>query len=605
INAKQRLFSKKWKTDAFGNFQFVQKEFRTIERLFTIEFDRDWNLVNPLGNQSLLITGIATNLIPKDSSKNAGFAKYQFEKLDFTENFSGSRHVIEGNLNLNRWNLRETGSYLRSDGSLSRSEFIRNYTQAKYNFGKNWVGASYRMEDNKEQIKETGLLSTLSQRFSEYGAVIGRGDSTKVFVELGYLNRTNDSLQNGFLNRVNTSQSYFVKSKIIQTERTDLSVFANYRNLQYVDPVIGNEPSLNSRILYTDRFFDQLIQTTTAYETTSGKIAQQEFTYLEVDPGQGVFMWNDYNNNGTQELEEFEVAPFPDLAKYVRVFLPNQVFVKTHQNKFSESVTFNPNQWQNDKGFKKFLSYFYMQTSYSIDRKIEREADNFDLNPFSSSDENLLGLNSGFRNSLYYNRGKQDHSVTYSYLDNKARTLLSIGSQENYNSSHQLQYAHLYKINWLFSMGAKTISSDTKSQNFSEKNYEIEGYQLAPKISYLFSKNASWDIFYENQVKENQIGSFELLSQDRFGTSFTYANEKKLTLNGEFSFYKNKFSGNELSPVAFQMLVGLQPGENLTWRLLVQKNLTQYLDININYQGRKSETSKAIHTGSIQLRAFF
>jgi hypothetical protein len=38
---------------------------------------------------------------------------------------------------------------------------------------------------------------------------------------------------------------------------------------------------------------------------------------------------------------------------------------------------------------------------------------------------------------------------------------------------------------------------------------------------------------------------------------------------------------------------------------LVQKNITQYLDININYQGRKSETSQTIHTGSIQLRAFF
>ena len=53
------------------------------------------------------------------------------------------------------------------------------------------------------------------------------------------------------------------------------------------------------------------------------------------------------------------------------------------------------------------------------------------------------------------------------------------------------------------------------------------------------------------------------------------------------------------------MLEGLQPGKNQTWRLLLQKNLTQYLDININYQGRNSETSKTIHTGNVQLRAFF
>jgi len=76
-------------------------------------------------------------------------------------------------------------------------------------------------------------------------------------------------------------------------------------------------------------------------------------------------------------------------------------------------------------------------------------------------------------------------------------------------------------------------------------------------------------------------------------------------MNGEFSLYENTFDGNALSPVAFQMLEGLQPGQNMTWRLLIQKNLTDYLDININYQGRKSETSQTIHNGNIQLRAYF
>ena len=124
-------------------------------------------------------------------------------------------------------------------------------------------------------------------------------------------------------------------------------------------------------------------------------------------------------------------------------------------------------------------------------------------------------------------------------------------------------------------------------------------------MSYIFNKNASWDIFYEYQNKENQMGSKETLLQNRFGTSFSYASEKKLTMNGEFSLYQNKFEGDPLSPVAFQMLEGLQPGKNMTWRLLVQKNLTEFLDININYQGRKTETSQTIHTGNIQLRAYF
>lgn len=599
INIKQRLFSKKWNVDFFSNYQFIQKEFRTIERLFTIEFDRDWNLTNPIGNQSLLISGLNFQLPEK------GNFTYQFENLNFSESFSGNRHVVDAFFNLKNWTIQSNGSYLKSDGTLSSSEFLRNNTKIKYNWNKNWVGSSLRLENNQEHLKSTGLLSALSQRFTEYGAFVGRGDSTKVYAELGYRNRVNDSLQNGLLQKVSTSHSYYLKSKLIQNDKTDLAVYVNYRTLFFEDKARANEPSLNSRILYNTRFFDQFIQLSTAYENTSGTIAQQEFTYLEVEPGQGVYTWNDYNQNGIQELEEFEVAPFPDQAKYLRVFLPNQVFVRTHQNKFSQSVTLNPIQWQNDTGFKKFISYFYNQTSYLTERKIARNGSNFDLNPFTSNDEDLLGLNTNFRNSLFYNRGKQKHSVTYTFLDSRIKNLLSVGSQENKNTSHQLQYLHLYAKSWLVSLSGKTIESSLTSENYASKNYEIDGFQIVPKLTYLFSKSTSWDVFYEYQKKNNTIGERELLNQQRFGSSFTYSGKNQFTMNGEVSLYKNKFQGNELAPVAYQMLEGLQVGENLTWRLLIQKNLTQFLDINLNYQGRKSEISKAIHTGSVQLRAYF
>ncbi|EIA09300.1 hypothetical protein [Flavobacterium frigoris] len=606
LNISQRLFSAKWNVDAFANYQFTQQEFSSIERFYTIEFNRDWNLATTAsGNQSLLVSGLNFNLNKGIDSSNKGLITYQFEKLAFSDSFSGNRHILNGNYNTKNWLFKNKGSYLKSDGTVTSSKFIRNESQIRYHFDKNWIGTSQRFEDNQEKNKSTKQFSDLSQRFSEYGFFTGRGDSTKVFVELGFLKRNNDSIQNGLLQKVNSSQAYFLRSKLIQTNKSDLSIYANYRVLNFTDSTKKKEPTLNSRIVYNDRFFNQLIQATTAYETNSGTLAQQEFTYLEVPAGQGVYTWNDYNDNGIQELQEFEVAPFIDQATFIRIYLPNRVYIKTHQTKFSQSLILNPNQWQNETGFRKAASFFYNQTSFIIDRKTKNEGNNFELNPFASSKENILGLSSSFRNSLFYNRGKQDHSVTYSYLENKTKNLLSIGSQESDNSSHQIQYSHLYRKSWLFGLFAKTIQTSILSENFAEKNYTLKGYQLAPKISYLFSKNTSWDLFYELQNKENKIGEFETLLQNRFGTSFTYAGENKLTMNGEVSFYQNKFNGNEYSSVGFQMLEGLQTGQNITWRILLQKNITQFLDINLNYQGRKSESSQTIHTGNIQLRAYF
>jgi hypothetical protein len=599
ILSKQRLISSKTTLDAFADFQWVQQNFKAIERLFTIEFNRDWNIQTVTGNQSLLTTGLLF-----DFNKN-GNAKYQLEKLDFGSSFSGIKNSLSGNYKAKNWIFNTKNSWLKSAETTEKSNFLRTESQAKYNFKKNYVGANFRAEHNQKKNNTTNTHLFPSQKFREFGAFVGRGDSTKVFVETGYFNRVNDSLQTGYLKRVNTSHSMYLKSKLIQTNKANLSIFINYRKLNYEDKTRPSEPSLNSRILYSDSYFNQLIQLTTVYENVSGTLPQQEFTYVEVAPTQGVYMWNDYNSNGIQELQEFEVAPFPDMARYVRVFLPNQVFVKTHQNKFSQSVTINPSKWFNDTGFKKFASHFYNQTSFALDRKIKRISNNFELNPFTNSLENLLGLNASFRNSFFYNRGKQNHSITYNYLNNHLKTLLSIGSQENKTNLHQLQYAHLFKKSWLINGNTAVSKTISISDNYASRNFNINGYSIEPKISYVFNTNCSLGVFYDFKNKENTINNREKLKQNQFGITFNYLSEKQVTVNAEYSLYNNQFTGNAVSPVAFTMLEGLQPNKNSTWKLLLQKKLTQYLDININYMGRKSESLPTIHTGNVQLRAYF
>ena len=553
----------------------------------------------------MLVAGL-NMLFQNSDSLQMGTVEYKIEKLNFRETFAGIRHIGNVNLAMKSFRIKGDASFLKSDGQQQESTFNRGWAVGKYHFNdKNWIGISGRFENNLQREKASGIPLALSQKFMEYGALVGRGDSTSVYGEIGFLSRVTDSIQNQVLQQVTKSNSFYLKSRLIQNEKTTLAAFVNYRILKYNDPLLKNEDALNSRIIYNDRFFDQFIQIATTYETSSGSIPQQEFTYLEVEAGQGVYVWNDYNGNGIQELEEFEVAPFQDLAKFIRIFLPNQIYLKTHQNKFSQSLTLNPLQWQNSEGIKKIISMFYNQTSYIIDRKIKRNKTSFDLNPFGTSDEDLLGNNANFRNSLYYNRGKQKHSVTYTILNSTAKNLLSVGAVQNNNRSQQLQYTHLFKKYWLFNLGLQQNFASVTSDNFDQKNYEIKSKYLLPKVSYIFSRNASLDIFYELRKKENQIGAREMLSQNKFGTSFNYSSNQKFTMSGSYAFLNNEYNGEPNSAVGFQMLEGLQSGKNSVWQLLLQRNITQYLDVNVSYQGRKSETSKAIHTGSIQLRAFF
>jgi len=342
----------------------------------------------------------------------------------------------------------------------------------------------------------------------------------------------------------------------------------------------------------------------TTYETNSGTIPQQDFTYLEVNPGQGTFTWIDYNNNGIQDLNEFEVVQFQDQARYVRILLPNQIFIPIHQNKFSQTITLNPISWSSDEGLKKVLSQFYNQTSYLIDRMVVREGEKFDLNPFDDRGDQL-GLNLSFRNSLFFNRGKQRYTTNYTYLSTTTENLQSIGSIESEIESHQINFLHKVADSWLLTLNGQTGFNASRSENFANRNFEIDENLLKPQISYLFGESNRIDMFYEYQNKDNQINDPAKLDQQNLGLGWSFNNGQKYAVNGELRYVNNDFEGQAFSPVGFQMLEGLQPGQNMTWNLLVQKKITNFIDLNLSYSGRNSETARTVHTGSVQLKAYF
>lgn len=603
-----------WNVSALVDFDYLQDNFRTVERLYRPEFSRDWNIENTqtnrrnvsLGNQLLFNSGVQTFHHKK------GRAAYNFEHLNFSGNFNGNRHNLIADLRLGNFTIFSKSSVLSSNSVENASRFTRSFNRAIYGKKNKWFGAKIALEDNQQTEKITGNLTALSQRFTSYETLAGIGDSTKVFVELGYINRINDSLRNGNLQRVNTSNTYYLQSRLIQNKTSNLQLFVNYRNLKAEDNNTPDEQSLNSRLNYNQRLFKNVVILNTSYETNSGTLPQQDFTFVEVEAGQGNFTFIDYNENGIQELGEFEVAQFADQGNFIRVLLPNQVFVQTHQNRFSQTVTFNPQPWNVlENKTKKFWSHFYNQTSFLVDNRVRRDGSDFNLNPFEAlsanndNDPNRLGLNFNLRNVLFFNRGKQRYTTTYTYLTNKNQTLLSIGAQQNQLQRHQINFNHKFAKSWLLNTEAILSNTESTNESFSNRNFNIDESAFQPRLSYIFNENAQFDVFYQLTSKKNTIGDFEELSQNNYGFSFTYNNAQKVALTGEFNFFENDYIGNTNSPVAFQILEGLQPGQNFTWSLIAQKKLTKFLDLNLNYFGRKTESSQTIHTGTVQLKAYF
>ena len=597
FNWEQTLVDKKWKLITDVDYLFIHENFNTIQRFQAVEFNRDWNLVNPTGNQQQIGLGLTLK------NKKDHFLTYSFQQLKFSDNFTGNRHLLAAKMEFGKTSFYTNSSFLSNDSEIQDNTFLRLKGGVEHHFSKSWLGGFVNIESNDGNIKTTQEAILTNHRFKEYEAYLGVGDTTKVYAKVGFNYRNNDSIRSNAFAEINNRKTYYLDSKLIQTERTNLSLYANYRQTE--NAFLENKKALNSRIIYNQRFFKNFITLGTRYETSSGNVAQQDFIYIEVEPGQGFYTWIDYNNNGIQEFDEFEIAEFQDQANYLRVPLPNLRFIATQSAKLNQSITLNPSQWSNKKGIKKLLSHFYNQSFLSINNEQERIGNSFNLNPFDLSENEQISLNFNFRNSIYYNRGLQKYSATYTFANSENKQQYLIGSQDTDTQFHQVDFQHKIGKFWLVDLLGKLSENNLETENFDNRNYQIDALELQPKISYVLNSDNRFSAFYHFKNKENNLLNFEKLKQQKIGVEYFYSGKEKSQFNINFTAFFNDFEGNTNSPVGYQMLEGLQEGTNYTWTFLWNQKLNSFLNLNLNYRGRKSQNSKTIHTGSINLRAVF
>lgn len=586
-----------WKLESKLQFDFLHKDFKSIERLYTIEFDRDWNLEKSKENQRLFNGRLLF------SNPKKGELFYNFENLNFNNSYNGNRQSLGANMHFNKFNINHLSSLLMSQGSLINSDFTRSHTQVKYTQKKWWIGSVFDLENNKQKEVTTSILNTNSYKFIDAKALFGIGDSAKVFVELGGQIHINDSLISNQLKTVNRSKTVFINSQLIKDEHAQLKFYANYRLL---DNLKGKKVDvINSKLTYNQQLFNQFVVWNTSYQNTSGNSPQRDYTYVETEVGQGFYTWIDYNENGLQELDEFEIALYNDQANFLRIALPNITYLPTQEAKLQQNLQVNFSKWSNQKGFKKLLSHWYNQFTILAKNNQFRQGNLVNINPFDNTSSQTVNNQFVLRNSLVFNRGKAHYTTTYNYNKSQQKTALSFGSQENNLENHQILFQHKIKENWQIGLLAEQIINTIDNENFTSRNYRIVEQSIAPNLSYFFNKSHWIKASYSNAKKNNRIGDLESLDQQQIALNYQFTSKDQNSLFMEIKAIKNNFIGSSFSSVGYQMLEGLQPDNNMTWNLLWTHKLNSFLYVNLNYNGRTNAFSKTIHNGNVQLRASF
>lgn len=585
------------------NYEFNQQNFQTVERIRRVEFARDWNL--PLNyNGEVQMAGWNSRLVKPRWGLSFGVEGLGIEGYRGLRNEISAR--IRDSLNLGAARL----SWLITDDSTSRSDFVReSLLYQRFLTPKFWVGTGSLGEWNLRETTAGDSLRGPAYQFVEYSFFTGFGDSTASFAEVKFLERYDDTTVGDRMLRFSRARVYGFRSVWKTSFNSNLTTRINQRNLKIFRPVEQDlEQTTTLRVNYLQKLLGNSIVSSTFYETGSGTEPRRSFSYVEVAPGTGSYIHTDYNNNGIKELGEFEPAPLQALANYVRVFTPTNEYLRTALQSFGENLNINaPADWIGRDDWKSAVARFSVLTNYQVSRKTLLEGQQNRINPFAevADDSLIVALSNNFRNTLFFNRTATDFGINYTYLNSDNRNLLSFGVEQRAVEEHQL--AARYQVVEPLLAKAELARADkaNRSANFLSRNFSIDQQRVQFSLSYQAGTKLLITGRYEVDDQESQGETPNLLLSQVAGLEMAYNNAAKISARMMINYVKNDFEGRANSPAGFEMLKGLQPGNNGTWELVLQRSLKKNILISLNYAGRVSNDVRPIHTGNLEVKAFF
>jgi hypothetical protein len=586
------------------NFEYIQQDFKSFERFRPVEFERDWNILEqPVENQQHLSVKINYR------HKKMLTSGYEFAQLKTPEEYSGNKNNVWLNFNNSGFKLSSSGGLVNTNTEFNKTQYIKYIADLSKSTRFIKIGSLFESEKNTWQSKSTDSLLSNSFYFNSIQLYAENPDSSINTYNASYILRKDYLPENNSLAFSSKSEDFKVGIGVLKNPNSRLRSTVTYRKLEYSDTslISKNQNTLTGRIEYSLKLFKGLINSSTFYEAGSGLEPKREFSYIRVTAGQGIYSWNDYNSNGIAELDEFEIAQFQDQANFIRIYTPGNEYIKTYKSEFSEILIIRPGAiWKSKKGFKKPLSLFTNQFTYQINQKSANSNLMESLNPFNQSiyEELIISSSQNLQNTLTFKIPNSKFGVDYIYQKNKNRLLLTNGFDERARMSHGLKTRWNFYSDFTLINLSETGLKDYTSEFFSTKNYSIKNTATSFVLQYMPGFQSKLEIQYKFIQKENILQT-EKSKNHTIGFDYNYGIAHKGNLQIKANYLKIYYNSPENSSLSYEMLEGLKPGNNSTWNIGYQQKLSGNIELTLSYDGRYSENYKIIHTGTVQLRAFF
>ncbi|MGZ8559154.1 MAG: hypothetical protein ACXWWC_12505 [Chitinophagaceae bacterium] len=599
------------------DYEFVQSKFRPLERLRAVEFSRDWGL-------PLLVLPETENIIRataglRDNKGQALF--YKLTNYRRGSNYNGFQNAITQITDWKGWQFNNEMVITNFDAFNTKGIFLRPTIDLSKQFKKmkNYrLGVRYAEEQNNVRDKATDTISPAAFSFDSYSVYIKSDEAKKNRYGITFFTRSDKYAYGKSFIRGDRSYNLNLQTELLSNAKRQFYLNTTFRKLHIINSFLSKQEedeTILGRAEYVMNEWKGLITGNVLYEVGAGQEQKRDQTYIEVPAGTGQYAWIDYNGDGVQQLNEFELAAFQDQAKFIRILTPTNEFIKANYITFNYSLNLNPKSLLNNadlKGIKQFISKLNFITSLQISKKsIAKGSFEFDPFKYSVNDTALVTLNTVFHNTISFNRFNNDWGIDLSNLRNNGKSLLTYGYESRAVNDWTAKLRWNISRAFSLSLNGRTGSNSllTPNAQFDNRNYDLDISSIEPLFTFLRGTSFRLATGYKLENKKNHPAyGGEKAESHSINVESKYNVLQNSSVTGRFTFnnidYKSA-NGAATSTVSYIMLDGLLPGKNYLWSVILTKRLLNNLELNFQYDGRKPASSKTVHIGRASVTALF
>ncbi len=602
------------------NYEFVQDRFKPLERFRNVEFNRDWN-INPLERpQDEHLGNVNFSLLKEAATADGstGRIDYQFGTYLRGNTFKGTQHVLSLAYLKKGYRFLGKGNIMQQQSSLNTSTYLRPYVELEKqlkHLQEITIGTRYLVEHNELKDAQTDTLLKSAFSFDAITFYVKNNQRATNNFNLEYTLRHDRAAKNNEFKQSTLGHTFALNTNITSLKNQDIKITGAYRILGISDTTLTAlkpDESLLGRVEYNFTALKGLLSGNLLYELGSGQEPKREFTYVKVVAGQGVYVWRDYNKDSVEQLNEFELAVFPDEKLYIRIFTPTSQYVKAKYSVYNQSISLNPktilNQ-SNIRGIRKIIAAFYLQSAIQLNNRFIGKQGIEQYNPFISLDNDTLLLNnaSSLVNSVFFNRFNNLWGLDYIHTVNSGKTLMTYGVDTRQNREHHLRGRVNISKQFTLGLSIRSAQKNYSSAFLENRNYAIANRIAEPNITWVMLRNQlRLQSAYRYDTRQNSVrygGEKAVANNVNIDVRYNIVTTGSINLRGTYAHIR--YNGISNSSLGYIMLDGLQNGKNYLWQASFDKRVSKNIEMSLQYEGRKPAGNPTVHTGRATVRAIF